>query len=101
MPAKFEAETVKIVAIITADGVPEITQVTLLIKRPVGRAGEMEQEVIVEPLLFRFDGLTVIGTPIAELVPSAPRKLMVGAEAPTERLTLAVFDPAELVAVIV
>ena len=58
---------------ITADGVPEITQVTLLIERPEGRAGEMEQEVIVEPLLFRFDGLTVMGTPTAELVPNAPR----------------------------
>ena len=53
------------------------------------------------PLILKVEGATLIKLPTLPLVPVLAEKLMIGAEAPTERLTLAVFDPAEFVAVMV
>ena len=100
-PAEFVAVIVYEVAERVEVGVPEITQVELFIEAQAGRAGEAAQVVTDAPLIFKVEGATLIKLPTLPLVPVLAEKLMIGADAPTDKLTLAVLDPAEFVAVIV
>ena len=51
------------------EGVPLITQVVLLICSGAGRAGEIVQLVMADPLLFKVDGVTDIALPAFTEVP--------------------------------
>lgn len=100
-PTKFVAVIVYDVCATTDVGVPLITQVVLLIVSPEGRAGEVVQELIAAPWLLSVVGATDIATPTLPEAPVASAKLIIGAEAPTDKVTLPVPDPAELVPVTV
>ena len=100
-PALFIAVMVYDVEVKTSVGVPVITHVELLIDAHAGKAGLALQLVIEAPLSFNVVGKTDIATPTLPLVPVAPVKFMIGAEATTESVTDDVVDPALFVAVIV
>ena len=72
-PAEFVAVTVYKVEARVAFGVPEMTQVELLIVAHAGRAGEAVHDVIAAPLFSNVDGVTVINEgPTLPLVPVLP-----------------------------
>ena len=50
-------------------GVPEITQVELLIEAHAGRAGEAAQVVTDAPLILKVEGATLIKLPTLPVVP--------------------------------
>jgi hypothetical protein len=66
-----------------------------------GSAGFTVQFEIVAPFELKLEGAMSIGIPTVPLVPVAPEKLIVGAEAPTLKVTVAVFEREELLAVTV
>lgn len=53
-------------------GVPEITQVKLLILSPALSAGVVVQLVMLAPLVLRVVGVTLMAVPTVPLVPLAP-----------------------------
>lgn len=63
------AVTVNVEAARVAEGVPEITQVVLLIVAQEGRAGEMVQLESVSPPPFRAEGVTVMGIATLPFLP--------------------------------
>jgi hypothetical protein len=71
-PAELVTAIVKIVEARVTVGVPLITQVEAFMDRPLGRAGEAEQAVIVAPWLFKVVGATDMETPTLPLVPLEP-----------------------------
>ena len=82
-------------------GVPLITQVELSINSPAGKAVFVVQDEISAPRIFKVVGDTDIATPTDPMVPVAPAKLIDGVFAAITKVTEAVDDPAELVAVTV
>ncbi len=82
-------------------GVPLITHVEASTDNPDGSVGELEHAVTLAPLLDSVDGVTDIAIPTDPFVPVELLKLIVGTLAATLKLTVAVVDPIELVAVIV
>ena len=50
-------------------GVPLITQVVLWILNPSGSVGEIVQELMADPLVFRVDGETLITDATVPVVP--------------------------------
>jgi hypothetical protein len=53
-------------------GVPEITQLVLLMDAHAGSTGEIVQLVISAPLLLRVDGIMFMGRPAGKLVVVTP-----------------------------
>ena len=98
-PAEFVAVTVNAVEAKVTFGVPLITQVELSIDSPAGKAVVVVQDEIAAPRLFKVVGVTDIATPTDPLVPAAPAKLIDGVLAAITKVTFAVDEPAEFVAV--
>jgi len=74
LPAEFVAIKVYCVDELTANGVPEITQVDVFTESPVGKTGVdafIAQFVMAAPRASRVVGLTDIATPKDPLVPVA------------------------------
>ena len=68
-PTEFVAVIVYEVAESVEVGVPEITQEELLMVAHAGKEGEVIQEEMGAPLVFKIDGATVIVLPTLPLVP--------------------------------
>ncbi len=98
-PAELVAVTVKGLETKVPAGVPLITQVELSIERPAGNVEVVVQDEIAAPRLFKVVGVTDIATPTDPLVPAAPAKLIDGVLAAITKVTFAVDEPAEFVAV--
>ena len=71
-PTEFTALTENGVEDSIPVGVPEITQVVVLMLSPRVRDGDISQLVMKAPLALRRVGATVIATPTVPEVPVAP-----------------------------
>jgi hypothetical protein len=101
VPDEFVAMTVKEVTERVSRGVPLITQVMGSILTPFGKAGAVVQLVMFAPLPSKRVGKTLISSPNNPCVPVAFKKLMEGEFEATDKVTVLVALPAELVTVIV
>ena len=68
-PTEFVAVMLKEVEVKVDVGVPEITQEELLMVAHAGKEGEVIQEEMGAPLVFKIDGATDIVLPTLPFVP--------------------------------
>jgi hypothetical protein len=101
VPDEFVAMTVKEVSERVSRGVPLITQVVRSILTPSGKAGAVVQFVMLAPLSSKSVGETIISSPNIPCLPVAFKKLMAGELGETDKVTVLVPLPAELVTVMV
>ena len=101
-PAELFATIIKLVAVKTVFGVPDITQVFGFTDAHGGSVLVpllIPQLVITAPLFFKDAGDTAIAEPVVPFMPLALEKLSVGGAAATDRMTTASDElPATLVA---